>query len=908
MNYQRVLSTIIEIVNRLKSKTPLINLVILYATFLAAHAQSLTTLVTFNGPNGEIPSGLIQGADGAFYGTTNIGGSSSYGTIFRVTTDGEFTTLHSFASGEGIAPVGPLVQTSDGSFYGVTQRGGGLGGYGTIFRITPAGVFTTIYAFLYANGMLPVGGLVQGSDGNFYGTTSEGGAKGLGTVFKITPAGTLTLLYSFGSTASDGANPLSGLVQGPDGNLYGTTLGNVGPSTIFKITPAGALTTIYVFDGAADPEAPLVLGTDGNFYGTTNSGGPANLGMAFSITPTGLLTVLYNFGSTPGDGANPGGALLQLADGNFYGTTSQGGIGGVGTVFKLSPSGNLTTLYSFIPPGGQDPTAGLIQGSDGNLYGTTSAAGGGLASEGTVFRLRLASGDGGDGTTPTISSVVNNSSLIAPGFPNGGIAPSTLFQLQGSNLASATTVTELQDSTNGLPVTLNGATVTIQSGGKMWNPGLYYAIGTQIAGVLPHDVPPGPALISVTYNNGGNVSTSEPFNFTVVPSAFSMDIYNGNYAVLQDTESKTGAVITPTNSAKPGQVVTLWGTGLGADPNDSDTTSTSTPHPINTPVQIYVGTVQVPQSSIAYVGSLGYPGVNGIIFTVPDGVQGCGVSLIVVANNVPSNTGVISVMPSGGVCQDSYLGIDGNGISGLTSRTSVNRANIIVSQSINFGSPTGIDAASGSFQKISGPPTFNQGSFLSVGSCAVSQVASSGGAVPAVAGLDAGTINLMPPDTAAVMMQTTPQTSGSYQANLASGAIPSAGGTFTFTGLGGKDVGPFTTTINFPAPISWVNQSAAGNIDRSQGITVTWSGGVTNSAVVISGSSIGGGVIGSFTCIAPQPALQFTVPAYISGALPGGTGSVSVGNSTALNSFAATGLDYGFGVGFVSIRVTSVYR
>ena len=527
-----------------------------------------------------------------------------------------------------------------------------------------------------------------------------------------------------------------------------------------------------------------------------------------------------------------------------------------------------------------------------------------------LFTTYGGSASGGGAAPTTVTSIVNNSSLIPSGFPNGGMAPSTLFQIQGKNMASATTVSALQDSSQGLPTTLNGATVTIQSGSKTWTPGLYYAIGTQIAGVIPHDVPPGPAMISVSYNNNGTVSASAPLNFTIVQSAFAMDVYNGNYGVLQDSVS--GAIITPTNSAKPGEIVTLWGTGLGSDPSDSDTTLTSTPHAINTAVQIYLGTVQVPQSSIAYVGSLGYPGVNGVVFTVPSGVQGCGVSLVVVANNVSSNTGVVSVMPNGGVCQDSFLGIDGNGISGLTGKASVKSGFLSVSQSTSpgqSGSPSTTNGAFGSFQQISGSSTFASGNFLSLGSCSLSQTVSSGGSIPNFVGLDAGTITLTPPGGSAITMQTIPQAAGSYQAQLSAGAIPTSGGTVMFSGSGGKDVGSFTTTVNFPNPLlSWTNQSASATVNRSQGINVTWSGGAPGSTVVVFGTAAGNGLSGSFTCNFPQSALQGTVPSYITSALPAGSGNLSVENSTSFNPFSATGLDYGFAIGSVSFQINSTYQ
>ncbi len=232
---------------------------------------------------------------------------------------------------------------------------------------------------------------MQGSDGNFYGTAVVGGANGAGTVFKITPGGTLITLYSFG--VSDGQSPYGGLVQGSDGNFYGTTEfggANNGNGTVFKITPRGTLTSLYSFAGSdgANPHAGLVQGSDGNFYGTTEFGGTGQCanrcGTVFKITPSGTLTTLYDFAGS--DGFKPQAGLVQGSDGNFYGTTTGGGANnGKGTVFKITPSGTLTTLYSFAGSDGAFPQAGLVQGSDGNFYGTT--AGGGANFAGTVFRL-----------------------------------------------------------------------------------------------------------------------------------------------------------------------------------------------------------------------------------------------------------------------------------------------------------------------------------------------------------------------------------------------------------------------------------------------------------------------------------------------------------------------------------------
>ena len=309
------------------------------------------------------------------YGTTEYGGANRYGTVFKITPSGALTKLYSFCSQSGCAdganPFGPLVQATDGNLYGTTQIGGantsGCGGQGcgTVFKITPSGTLTTLYSFCSQSGCPdganPQAGLVQATNGDFYGTTSSGGANGGGTVFKITPSGTLTTLYSFCSQSGcpDGAHPW-GLVQATNGSLYGTTLlgGANSQGTVFRITPSGTLKTLQNFKGpnGANPYAGLVQANDGNFYGTTGGGGANNDGTVFKITPSGALTTLYSFCSQSGckDGANPYAGLVQATNGNLYGTTLYGGAKttgcggfGCGTVFKITPGGALTTLYSF---------------------------------------------------------------------------------------------------------------------------------------------------------------------------------------------------------------------------------------------------------------------------------------------------------------------------------------------------------------------------------------------------------------------------------------------------------------------------------------------------------------------------------------------------------------------------------
>jgi uncharacterized repeat protein (TIGR03803 family) len=363
-------------------------------------AQTFATLLNFDGTDGAYSTaGLVRATDGNFYGTTSGGGANSDGSVFRISPSGALTTIYSFCSksacSDGSDPLGALIQATDGNLYGTTESG-------SVFRITLNGTLTTLSG---TGGQDPSAALLQGKDGNFYGTTARGGANtctlrpgyrvSCGTVFKITPTGTVTTLVSF--SQASGFYSLSLLIQATDGNFYGTTnrggANYPGFGTIFKVTPTGTLSVLHSFDGTDGElcQAGLVQGTDGNLYGTTSFGGanPNYGGTVFKITPTGTLTTLHSFGS--GDGTGPGAALIQATDGNFYGTTSGFGVSNTGTVFKITPSGTLTTLFTFDGTDGELPYSTLVEGTNGDLYGTTEFGASSACSEGcgTVFSLSV---------------------------------------------------------------------------------------------------------------------------------------------------------------------------------------------------------------------------------------------------------------------------------------------------------------------------------------------------------------------------------------------------------------------------------------------------------------------------------------------------------------------------------------
>jgi YVTN family beta-propeller protein/uncharacterized repeat protein (TIGR03803 family) len=385
-----------------------------------------------------------------------------------------FTTLHSFDGTDGTDSLAGLVQAANGYLYGTTSGGGSatvVGGAGTVFKITPSGTLTTLYTFCSlancADGVNPWAGLVQATNGYLYGTTAGGGNTS-GTVFRMTPSGTLTTLYDFCSQGpakcTDGVIPNS-LVQAANGNLYGTTMGTANPNgtglggTVFEITPEGTLTTLYRFcsqTGCTDGNSPtggLFQASDGSLYGTTQWGGAsASVGTIFKITPGGTLTTLYRFcsqGVFPDcpDGGRPEGGVIQAA-GGLYGTTYDGGANDFGTVFKIAPGGTLTTLYSFCSQGGVlctdggAPGAGLIQATDGNLYGITTYGG--------DLNATCTANIGGCGTvfriTPsgTFTTLYRFCSQGAPctdgGYPEAGLVQATNGDLYGTTSGGLGTV------------------------------------------------------------------------------------------------------------------------------------------------------------------------------------------------------------------------------------------------------------------------------------------------------------------------------------------------------------------------------------------------------------------------------------------------------------------------------------
>lgn len=482
---------------------------LLAMTVIVSSAQTFKTVANFNGTDGSYPGylSLVQGTDGNLYGTTEGGGPERGGTIFKMTPSGVLTTIYTFCDQSGDCPNGAypyagLALGTDEVFYGTTFQGGPsilcLSGCGTVFKVTRAGVLATLHTFALTDGGNPSGSLIQGSDGDLYGTTEFGGAgscanlytPGCGTIFKINSKLGFTTLHSF--NGADGWNPLAGLIQGFDGNFYGTTLegGAYGGGTVFRITSEGKLTTLYNFCAQTNctdgefPAAALLQATDGNFYGTTAGGGTGycyydeQTGTIFKMNPSGALTTLHSF--CLDDGFVPEAALIQATDANLYGTTYEGGNGkycvgaftpGCGTAFKLVQNGTLTTLHRFCSQtncaDGSAAEGGLFQATNGTFYGTT--LGGGAGGEGIVFWL-----DGGLG--PFVKNL-----------PTSGMA-GRVVKILGTDLTGATSITF-----NGMP-----AAFTVVS-------------GTEISTTVPTGATTGTVQVVTP---SGTLSSNVPFRVT----------------------------------------------------------------------------------------------------------------------------------------------------------------------------------------------------------------------------------------------------------------------------------------------------------------------------------------------------------------------------------------------------------
>jgi uncharacterized protein (TIGR03437 family) len=524
-------------------------------------------------------------------------------------------------------------------------------------------------------------------------------------------------------------------------------------------------------------------------------------------------------------------------------------------------------------------------------YTTFLATGSAMATGSPIATISAAAASSG----PTIKQLQNNYSYLLPGVPNYGIAPGSLFVIQGAGLSSSSPPVLQSSAAPGIPTSLNQTSISVTVGGVTTTPGLYYTSATQVAAVLPSTTPVGTGTLTLTYNG----QASAPVPIQVVASAVGLDtLYGTGNGAGVTTDNGTGLAFGLTNSLKPGQLAVLWGSGVGADASNDDRTFPLKQNNLTSvPMQVFVGGIS---ANILYRGRSQYPGVDQIDVTIPADVSpGCFVSVVAVTGSVVSNTVTIPVNPSGGPCSDPASGMNGSQLQSLASKgnANVNSAAITVVQQTSPNGTVQSFAAGiiGSF--VSGADFGNGYEYASQGSCIIVPPQQGN---PNVQPLDVGTIQVTGPGGTLNLGG-----AGFLQAQLPGGSIA---GTYTFTGSGGKDVGSFKVALNVQAPLSLTNRAALQTITRSQGATVTWSGGFPNGDVQVN-SGVGGpfGTL-RFYCHAPSSAGQLTIPPSILLAMPPGGGTLVVTNYTAPQTVSASGLDVGLAAGTVLFKLNTTFK
>ncbi|HLJ13833.1 MAG TPA: hypothetical protein VKV15_05000 [Bryobacteraceae bacterium] len=548
--------------------------------------------------------------------------------------------------------------------------------------------------------------------------------------------------------------------------------------------------------------------------------------------------------------------------------------------------------------------------------------------------------------SPTITGVENNYSFTRPGLPNYGIAQGSIFDIFGSNLAN--TSTGLQSAP--LQTTLNGVSVAVTVSGTTKQALLYYVTPTQIAAILPSSVPVGTGQITVT-NNG---TASAPAQIVVVQSAFGILTLNNGTGPAAAFDSKSN-YLAASNAANPGDTILLWGTGAGPVPDDTKQAA------VTAPIEVDIGGVP---AKIAYAGRSQYPGLDQINVVVPSGLSGCYVSVVVRSGNFVSNFSSVPVANNSRTCSDVTVGLgpSASQIQSLAGKTTatvggfgLSKININIPATVVGGitvSPANnyaLDSGFASFQRVTLSQQFDpyvaaaaSNTIASIGSCTVYSVSSNTSnpsppsstpapALPTVTtvNLNAGpSVNVTGPNGTKSM----PFANGVYSAQLGGGSgstalpifIPDTGGAFTFdNGGGGPDVSSFKTSLTFN-PVVWSNMASLNTVQRSQGATVTWTGGDTSTYVIISGSS--GTLMGTqyifglFTCTAPAAAHTFAIPAAVLLALPA-TGTVSAGgisipisgslgvmSYTAATNVSIPGIDLAYGYAYSLSSAAVAYQ
>ncbi len=534
----------------------------------ASAAPTETLLYLFNPANGTDPTynannQLVQGANGSFYGTTSSASTTPYlGDVFSLTSTGIHSHLFTIPNSYSATVTAPLILATNGNFYGTFS--------GAIFTMTPSGTVTILHQAgdgSVANDSGYYNGLIQAADGNFYGTSVYGGTHGSGTFFKMTPAGAFTILHSFGdgSVANDGLYPYSRVVQGTDGNFYGTTqnggdltLAYNGLGTAYKVTPTGVVTILHQFGGVvyndgSNPYSALLLGNDGNFYGTTRYGGnftfhDGGSGTLFRMTPAGVITILHSFGES-GDGYYPNTNLIQATDGHIYGTVANGGLHFGGIFFQLTLAGAYTPIYDFGVSGDVYYPTGVIQATDGNFYGT--AGSGGPTYGGGFWKISL--GLPPSAATPAITSLTSAFATSSQAFSYQIKATNNPTSFDVSGLPPGLTFNATTGLISGTP-TWGGNYVVTLSASNASGTGVAVALALNVAYVKP--VITSPAIAAVTANDYINYSitaTNTPTKYTVSGLPAGLSFYDSlNYPGFSGTPTVAGTypiTITAANAA-----------------------------------------------------------------------------------------------------------------------------------------------------------------------------------------------------------------------------------------------------------------------------------------------------------------------------------------------------------------------
>jgi uncharacterized repeat protein (TIGR03803 family) len=670
-----------------------------------AQAQTPVNIANFDSSTGGVigprPPGVItQGRDGNLYSSTDTGGANSAGGVFSVSPAGVLTTIYSFQTSDGNSCLSGVTLGNDGDLYGSCTFGG-ANNLGIVYKVTPGGTFTTLHAFSSAggDGYEPAGPPVQASDGNFYGVTTMGGANTYGTVYKITPNGVVTTLHSF--TYTDGDLPDNSLFQGSDGNLYGTTEygGGNGNGEVFKMTLAGSVTILHSFNGTDGylSESNIIQGKDGNYYGTTTDGGANGFGTIFKVTPAGAFTLLHSFtpGAT-GDGEYPVVGLVQATTGTFYGVVFTGGIGngfGDGTLYKMTAAGVFTLLYYFDGTTSGNPVS-LIQDTNGLIYGDT--LGGGTHSGGVVYTLDIGAapfaklqstsgkvgstvalfGQGFTGTTAvsfngvnaTAFSVVSDTYLTAT-VPSGAKTGTVTVTTPGGNLKSSQqfkvtpTVNHIAPASGaeGSSVTITGTGLTqatkVTFGGVI---ATTFTVNsdTNVTATVPAGAKTGKIAVTTP---GGTASSSSKFKVTPTITSFAPPsgvegtavtitgtglvqatavAFGGVAATTFTVNSDTQVTATVPAGAKTGVITVTTPGGTATSSSNFNVTPTITSFsppsgPVGTVVTI-IGTGLLQTTKVTFGG------VTATTFTVNSDIQ--------VTATVPTGavTGMIAITTPGG--------------------------------------------------------------------------------------------------------------------------------------------------------------------------------------------------------------------------------------------------------------------